>query len=148
MEREKLLIKHGRIRARGRIFHDGASPAEILQLRGLQQLHGDQNTFTWLGTIEQHNRLKTLPERDPPAVEVKDLRQRAVSVDSKLQPDACSGKIVAIKIFRHLKPPPEPDHPLRCFVQPVCRLPRAIVQIRLLPVGQIAVVVFPAVCFQ
>ena len=71
--------------------------AELLDVDGVQQLHGDHDLVAWLGIVKQDSRLQVVAHGHAASIEVENLGHRPVGVGMELEPDARAGQVVAIQ---------------------------------------------------
>ena len=95
----------------------------------MQKLDGYQNLISRLGLIEKHDRLQVFAHGDSPAIEVDDLRDGAIGVGPKMEPDAAARQIIAVQGLRHFDQAAIPHRFVRSIRSRLDDWPTAVVEI-------------------
>ena len=82
---------------------------EALVVDGLKNLDRDENLVAGLGVVEEHDGFEIVSHRNATAVEIDDLRHRAVGVGVELKPDARAGQVVTVQGLGDFDLPAKPD---------------------------------------
>ena len=106
-----------------------SAPANRFFIDRLQKLDGHENLFSGLGLIEQHDGLQVFAHGHATPIEVDNLRDRAIGVGKKMEPDAAARQIVAVQCFWHFDQAAKPDRLVRSIRARLDGWPTAVVKI-------------------